>query len=158
MSRPAPSTALAGPAHFVGPTHSAALPSPLASPYLSFPSPRLPSLTLKSRMIHFLLQGPPMRHHLLAERLVDRGGPRGLPDHARDLPHRALARLRARAREAAGTTLQEAQPGPGTLRSCSAGQDVPCHVRTPVPIKDAKTAREFSASLSYLPGVWDLHS
>lgn len=88
--------------HIASPTHRAALPSCLTPPHA--PS----SLILRPLLLHSLLQGPPVRFHLLAMRVADRGGPHRLLAHASNLPHRAVARLCARAREAACTPLQEA--------------------------------------------------
>lgn len=146
---PQPSTALAGSSHIASPTHRVALPSMLVLSRPTHPHPS--SLILRPSLIHSLLQGPPVRFHLLAVRVADRGGPHWLPTHARNLPHRAVARLCAGAREAAGTPLQEAQPGPGALRSSSTELDVP-YMRTAAN-KRCQTPKECSASLSHLPGV-----
>jgi hypothetical protein len=100
--RPAPSTALAGPPTWPAPPTVQPFPSCLTPPHA--PS----SLILRPLLLHSLLQGPPVRFHLLAMRMADRGGPHRLPAHARNLPHRAVARLCARAREAACAPLQEA--------------------------------------------------
>lgn len=115
-----------------------ALPSWLVSPPNPCPVQPNPQIPLT----HSLLQGSPVCFHLLAVRVADGGGPHRFPAHARDLPHRAIACLCARAREAPGATLQEAQPGSGALRPSPTEQDVPCHMSTPAN-KRCKTARVF---------------
>lgn len=65
-----------------------------------------------------------MRVQLLAVPVANGGRPCCLPARGRDLPHSATARLRARAREEAGASVQEAQLGAGALSTWPGREDV----------------------------------
>lgn len=80
------------------------------------------------------LQGPAVCVQLPAEPVADGGGPSQLPARGGGLPNHGSARVCARAREEAGTAVQETQPDPRALNPrprgrASASQDA-LHVHT----------------------------